>query len=201
MSGLIVGDPCNWDDPSPKACCRKLFYPYKRGPEIVGRVMLGAGDRGGGNGAEKTHEADFFVLMGDNFYDDYGNLTSRFFQDLPPRVQEKQLLTVVGNHDYHQWPGLPNYAGDGQRGYGFAQFFIQDSQASYLQDVSKPFDLAPTPADHPNCKGCAGFGRWNPSIPCSSRVKLGAHVSAPTAHEILTHQSGRLGIILLDFSS
>eukprot|EP00427_Karlodinium_veneficum_P052135 CAMPEP_0169353432 /NCGR_PEP_ID=MMETSP1017-20121227/25884_1 /TAXON_ID=342587 /ORGANISM="Karlodinium micrum, Strain CCMP2283" /LENGTH=484 /DNA_ID=CAMNT_0009449909 /DNA_START=46 /DNA_END=1497 /DNA_ORIENTATION=+ len=71
-------------------------------------------------------EFDFWGIVGDNLYDQHGDVTSEFFQQISAAAKAKPFITVPGNHDF--WiSGGPVGSKADQLGYGFMQFFGQDT--------------------------------------------------------------------------
>jgi len=75
-------------------------------------------------------DLDAWAILGDNFYDRDGSITSAFFQTLGPAIKRRFFFSVVGNHDYwvggtqHQQGPADQFAN------GFMQYFPHDSMAS-----------------------------------------------------------------------
>jgi len=130
VEGIFVADPCvssKW------ISCLVKFDVGSRLPALL-------------NAASETSKLDFFGILGDNFYDRYGHLSSEFFARLSPRMQETFLYAVIGNHDYWVYGTWLKASKKDQMGYGFAQFYPQDTQAARGKgEGTAPFDFSVDP--------------------------------------------------------
>ena len=90
------------------------------------RIQQGRGDA--------RNDISYWGILGDNLYDQNGNITTQFFDSLSDAVKNKITLTSPGNHDY--WvAGSPAEATSiDQYGNGFAQFYAMDTRASESSD-------------------------------------------------------------------
>lgn len=85
------------------------------------------------------------ALLGDNFYDRDGRLTTAFYDGISLEAKSKILMTVSGNHDLWVY-GKPQYGEElDQYGHGFMQWYAQDTVASVespngFLDFSVPVD-------------------------------------------------------------
>ena len=133
MQGLVYADPCYvgkflWCDFGEK------FQIFDRLSTLTDLVI------------EKDN-ADWWGVIGDNFYDRDGSLAPPFFMSLSLKTKGTPFITNIGNHDF--WAlGTPwmeksvdNY------GYGWAQYYAQDTIASHTGN-GVPFDYTNDP-DHP----------------------------------------------------
>jgi len=96
------------------------------------------------NSMAAHHELDYFVLLGDNFYDKFGSSTTQFFAGLSLEASAKIHAAVMGNHDFWEH-GSPPGASDESFGNGHMQWYAQDAVASEL-DSAKPFDFSINPS-------------------------------------------------------
>mmetsp|Transcript_30860 Transcript_30860/g.62259 ORF Transcript_30860/g.62259 Transcript_30860/m.62259 type:complete len:304 (+) Transcript_30860:518-1429(+) len=82
------------------------------------------------NAAFADPSMDFFAILGDNFYDQTGELTKTFFAQLSPDVKRRFLMAVNGNHD--NWVCGNPRCGDRHDnfGQGQMQYYAMDSAAS-----------------------------------------------------------------------
>jgi len=73
---------------------------------------------------------ELLAIVGDNFYDQGGDLSTIFFSRLSRFVKQSFLLVVNGNHD--NWVCGDPFCGspDDQQGYGHMQYFPMDSVAT-----------------------------------------------------------------------
>lgn len=84
------------------------------------------------NAVYKDPSMDMFAILGDNFYDQTGELAKTIFDQLSPEVKRRFLLVVNGNHD--NWVcGGPN-CGDSNDNFGIGQmqYYTADPIASRL---------------------------------------------------------------------
>ena len=115
VRGVVISDPCYSG--------RWVGCQWGQEWDTLNRTsrMLNALAAGG--------DLDFFGILGDNFYDQDGRLTKALWNTLSLDFKRRYLLTTPGNHDI--WvPGGPPGDQYDQYGWGFAQFYGQDSIAS-----------------------------------------------------------------------
>mmetsp|Transcript_6123 Transcript_6123/g.9541 ORF Transcript_6123/g.9541 Transcript_6123/m.9541 type:complete len:548 (-) Transcript_6123:442-2085(-) len=80
---------------------------------------------------------DFWMILGDNFYDRSGELSSQFFSMLTAKAKSKIFAASPGNHDY--WVGgspLISVKGKDQFANGFMQYYAMDAEASKEDSVN-----------------------------------------------------------------
>jgi len=84
---------------------------------------------------------EFWALLGDNFYDEDGDITEQFFSNLSPEIQTIPLLAVPGNHDF--WTrGSPSTSSNNQFGYGYAQYYMMDTESARAKSANDfPFNF------------------------------------------------------------
>jgi hypothetical protein len=102
-----------------------------------------------------THsDWDYFVLLGDNYYDLDSRLTQSVYNSLSSDFKSKISYTVPGNHDIWMNGGYEGGISDDQFGIGFEQYYAMDTVASLdTSDGSNGFiDLSIDPD--------AGDGNW-----------------------------------------
>lgn len=91
--------------------------------------------------AEQNGAIDFWALLGDNFYDQDGSLSRKFFRRLSVEATAVPLYSVPGNHDFWTY-GLVCSSKKNQFGVGYMQFYGIDTQASATaKNQNFPFDL------------------------------------------------------------
>mmetsp|Transcript_114546 Transcript_114546/g.220644 ORF Transcript_114546/g.220644 Transcript_114546/m.220644 type:complete len:446 (-) Transcript_114546:35-1372(-) len=88
-----------------------------------------------------SDEFDYWGIIGDNFYDRDGKLTDQFFKGVNLSAKVKPFLTVPGNHDFWIAGGPPGTTAD-NLGYGFMQFYAQDTLAA---TATAPFNFSGDP--------------------------------------------------------
>ena len=84
--GIIIGDPCissKWVD------CK-----YGNALQIFPRLTTLL------NLAIATGDIDYWMILGDNFYDRTGDITQQFFDQLELKTKASIFASVPGNHDY-----------------------------------------------------------------------------------------------------
>jgi hypothetical protein len=136
IRGLILSDPCfsgRWVD------CKYGSW------DALNRTVLLL------NALAESGDIDFFAILGDNFYDQDGRLTSAVWRGLSPAFKSSFLVSTPGNHDI--WvAGGPGPTADqyDQYGYGFMQWYAQDSLAAGAsdgtQDGATVFNFSAAPA-------------------------------------------------------
>jgi len=106
-------------------------------------------------------DVDFRVIVGDNFYDRDGGITSRFFSRLSAEAKAQFSLTVPGNHDF--WTdGTPvaKSAAD-QFGNGFFQYYGMDAHAGKTWPLTAPFNLSVPPGLHGHLPPAGNYFYYN----------------------------------------
>jgi 3',5'-cyclic AMP phosphodiesterase CpdA len=89
------------------------------------------------NLVNQVDQLDFIVILGDAFYDVQGGLTAEFWDQLSFRTQQVLVLAVPGNHDF--WMFAPQAVlSQDQLGFGFAQWYAQDTAGAYLNRTLQP---------------------------------------------------------------
>eukprot|EP00041_Stephanoeca_diplocostata_P012646 m.212158 g.212158 ORF g.212158 m.212158 type:complete len:440 (-) comp19036_c0_seq2:81-1400(-) len=133
VRGLIFGDPCT--EPGFVGCIHFNGSSMKeRLPRLVNSMS----------------SLDYRVILGDNFYDQDGGITQRFYQTLSNAAKQQWQITVPGNHDFWR-VGLPLAATkEDQFGNGFMQFYAQDVAAADVNASKSPFNYSidPDSAEH-----------------------------------------------------
>jgi len=97
------------------------------------------------NYLSSSDQIDWWMIGGDNFYDQTQYWTKQFFSALNTDAKSTLPGMVMGNHDY--WnngnPGSALYS-DGL-GIGMTQYYAQDVVASILRRDNAPFDWSKNP--------------------------------------------------------
>ncbi|CAE8642909.1 unnamed protein product [Polarella glacialis] len=91
-----------------------------------------------------SDDIDFWAITGDNFYDQRGDVVPEFFSKLSDKVKSKPLLTVPGNHDFWIMGDRPGTDTD-NLGYGWMQYYGQDTVASFHTGDSSPYNFSGDP--------------------------------------------------------
>jgi len=128
VAGIIFSVPCSFSS----ATAIGPTCTNARQAEIVERLavmlnqLLGTGNA-----------FHFWAILGNNFYDQNGKVSTDFFERLSLSAKLKPLITVPGNYDF--WAaGAPPARLSDSLGYGFMQFYGQDTFAA---GAAKPFDF------------------------------------------------------------
>lgn len=136
--GLIIADPC-FHGAAAGCSYGEKFQTFSR---MTALLNLAA--------AETTRDRiDYWMILGDNFYDRDGHLAQAWFDQLTLDTKSRVFGTVAGNHDY--WGlGTPVAAFDiDQFGNGNLQFYAMDSVASAniaaKEDAAKASSSASVP--------------------------------------------------------
>jgi len=87
-------------------------------------------------------DTSFFQILGDNFYDQDGDISSTFFNTLTDQAKSRFLYTTPGNHDF--WVNAsPKLAVPmDQFGNGIMQFYGQDTLGA---SATAPYDFSVNP--------------------------------------------------------
>jgi hypothetical protein len=126
IEGIMFGDPCIYHTDFEFPCMDKVG---ERLPQLVNAIA--AGQRPG-----KVNGIDFWTILGDNFYDRTGHLSSKFMSDVTLKSKTVPLYTVPGNHDF--WiMGQPLLRTPfDQYGKGFMQYYGQDTYSGLNDPVN-----------------------------------------------------------------
>ena len=187
VRGVFFGDPCiAGEGTNPFARCTNgaLYNTKERLPEILNLA-----------GADDT--ISHWGFLGDNFYDVNGRNSEKFYSSLDQSILQKIFLTTPGNHDF--WvigtpflSSLLHQTGRNilhpiiQYGYGFMQFFAQDTLASLNPDPGRSsvtlkgnfFNFAETTVE-------PSYGKYEPQLASRDNFlfynRVGKCAPCPTA--------------------
>jgi hypothetical protein len=126
--GVLIADPCitsKWI-----VCAYKEKYDtFNRFSSLI-------------NAINARDDSTFYQILGDNFYDQDGDVSSTFFGSLTDAAKARFLYTTPGNHDF--WVNAsPKLAVPmDQYGNGIMQFYGQDTKAA---TSGSPFDFSVNP--------------------------------------------------------
>jgi hypothetical protein len=91
IRAVIFGDPC-----TKNTFLFPVKQPHACWPGIAGKV----GQNFPALLDLAAPDIDAWAMLGDNFYDRNGTITSEFFSSLGSTIKSKFFFTVIGNHDY-----------------------------------------------------------------------------------------------------
>ncbi|CAE7491601.1 desi1 [Symbiodinium microadriaticum] len=133
IRGVVVADPCFSND--------YVWCSYGDDFDTFNRSTLLL------NAIHAHDDSDFWMVLGDNFYDQTGEITAEWFAALSPETKSRVYGSVPGNHDFwilsapRVW--MPQ---QDQLGNGFMQFNAQDVAASAADPTSPiPYDFSSNP--------------------------------------------------------
>jgi len=128
--GLYIADPC---------VEQSRWCPYADAWQVestLQTVLNSLADHG---------ELDYWMNIGDLFYDQTGRVTKRVFSGLHKNVQTAVHGVSFGNHDYWN-DGKPSGAVSSDNfGNGLMQWYAQDTMTA-KEDPTKPFDFSANPS-------------------------------------------------------
>lgn len=130
VRGLLFADPC-WSSAGGMACPNGDRFQVKdHMTRLISQLVA-------------SDDFHFWGILGDNFYDVFGHITREFFDPISLQAKAKPFVSVPGNHDFWQC-GRPVDAPGDQYGWGFLQFYGQDTAATQW-----PYDFAGSPTEVP----------------------------------------------------
>jgi len=128
--GLLIADPC---------IINSQWCPYANTFDVENTLQDVL------NSMAAHDELDYWMNVGDLFYDQSGSITTRFFSGLNADVQSRVHGVTMGNHDYFN-DGSPTSAQSSDNfGNGLMQWYAQDAMSA-KSNSSHPFDLSVDPA-------------------------------------------------------
>jgi len=139
VRGALFADPCYAND---YVWCtyRDTFNTFNRSTELL-------------NAISAHGDTDFWMLLGDNFYDQTGEITANWFNALSSKTKSMVYGTVPGNHDFWIMSApLVWMPKQDQLGNGFMQWNGQDVASSVYSDggvLTEAYDFSNDP-DDPN---------------------------------------------------
>jgi hypothetical protein len=121
--GLIIADPC-FHGAAAGCSYSSKFQTFARTTSLINAAVP---------------KLDYWMILGDNFYDRAGHLTQTWFDQRSLDVKSTLFATVAGNHDYWGFgSGILALASD-QFGNGHAQYYGMDTVASVrLSNTTQP---------------------------------------------------------------
>jgi len=130
--GLLIADPC---------IDESQWCPYANTWDVEHTLQSTL------NTLAAHDELDYWMNIGDLFYDQVGDTTARFFSGLSVDVQSRIHGVSMGNHDFWQ-DGKPGSAQWSDNfGNGLMQWYAQDAMSG-KSDASQPFDFSIDPSTY-----------------------------------------------------
>ena len=134
VAGVLIADPCV--SGSVVGCSfQRRFHTDERTMALIDMFA-------------KHDDIDYWGILGDNFYDQSGDITAQEYAKLSLPTLSKIMLSVPGNHDYWVLGSPLVGTGADQFGNGFMQWYAQDSRAGRHDtptNSSMPFDFSADP--------------------------------------------------------
>jgi hypothetical protein len=130
VRGVIIADPCFTSE---YIVCvySKQFSMFEHLSGLLNAI----------NAHDDVH---YWNILGDNFYDQQGDITSSWFNALSKQTKSKVFGTVPGNHDFWVNASPKLWVKKDQLGNGFMQFYGQDVAASEI-NPAVPYDFSKNP--------------------------------------------------------
>jgi hypothetical protein len=130
--GVIIADPCFQS--------QYIDCQYEAEFDMFNRTTLML------NAINAHSDIHYWMILGDNFYDQKGVHTDAWFNALTVESKSKIFGTVPGNHDYWVFGDPSSYDHfDDQLGNGFMQYYGQDVSASVSSSSATPYDFSVSP--------------------------------------------------------
>lgn len=126
--GVILADPC-FSSQWIMCVYSKTFDMFSHSLELL-------------NAINAFDDVSYWQILGDNFYDQEGDLSESWFAGLSSASKSKMFATVPGNHDFWVNSAPKVYVPNDQLGNGFMQFYAQDTIAATSKS---PFDFSVNP--------------------------------------------------------
>ncbi len=125
--GVVIADPC-FHGAAAGCTYGERFQTFSRMTHLLNLAAA---------------SVDYWMILGDNFYDRDGHLAQKWFDQLTLQTKSKLFATVAGNHDY--WGlGTPFAALDAdQYGNGNMQFYAMDSVAALTAEAASSSSSVP----------------------------------------------------------
>lgn len=136
IRGVIIADPCYSKE--------FVWCSYGDQMNIFNRTLQLL------NLINSNNDFNFWMILGDNFYDQTGNITKTWFNSLSKESKSKVFGTVPGNHDFWIMSAPTVWTRKDQLGNGFMQYYAQDTQSSIINEnnnINVPFDYTNDPDD------------------------------------------------------
>lgn len=152
VAGVLIADPCVNSEAGSWVDCQfgDKYQTIERIPLLINAFA----EHGG---------IDFWSIVGDNFYDREGKISSDVFARFSLQAKSLFFFTVVGNHDLWAY-GFPELgAKEDQCGNGFMQFYAQDTKAAEALGAGSSAPIFNFSVD-PDSSGFLGFGCSRPRV-------------------------------------
>lgn len=127
--GIIVGDPCFF---SKFVVCEFAtdWNMFNNTQKLIDAAT------------SHENEVSYWMMLGDNFYDQRGEATQSFFSSISKRSATTLFGTTPGNHDFWVHSAPKVWVPNDQLGHGFIQYYGQDTAAA---TADSPFDFSVDP--------------------------------------------------------
>jgi hypothetical protein len=139
VRGVIVADPC-FSNEFVWCSYGDDFDTYNRSTALL-------------NAVNSHSDNDFWMILGDNFYDQSGGPTAEWFAGLTKETKSKVMGSVPGNHDFWILSSPRVATRRDQMANGFMQYYGQDVAASAASDTAAPYDFSVDPDGNPDDYG------------------------------------------------
>jgi hypothetical protein len=125
VRGVVIADPCFTNEFVWCTYGDKLNM-FNRSTEILNAINF-------------HDDSNFWMILGDNFYDQSGEPTSAWFAALSKQTKSKVFGSVPGNHDFWIFSSPVVWTKRDQLGNGFMQFYGQDVAAGVANELNGSF--------------------------------------------------------------
>lgn len=135
VRGLIFADPCYTSE--------FIICSYENTFDMFNRLTTLL------NAINSYSDISYWQILGDNFYDQDGEITSDFFSALSYETKSKVFLQTPGNHDFWVKATPTLWTLKDQQGNGNMQYYGQDVIASTNES---PYNFSVNPDVNPNAE-------------------------------------------------
>jgi hypothetical protein len=135
VRGLIFADPCYTSE--------FIVCSYQNTFDMFNRLTTLL------NAINSHSDTSYWQILGDNFYDQEGEISSVFFSALSYETKSKIFLQAPGNHDFWVKATPALWTKKDQQGNGNMQYYGQDVIASTNES---PYDFSANPDINPNAE-------------------------------------------------
>jgi len=136
VAGVLIADPCV------NSAHGRVWVPCSYGESLntIERIPALL------NAFVCDNDTDYWGMLGDNFYDRHGEITTDVMQRISLKAKSKIFYAVPGNHDFWIY-GTPFLGSTSdQCGHAFMQYYAQDSKAAeHATGGESPFNYSVDP--------------------------------------------------------